>query len=100
MAIPGASYYYWVKSVGGGGTSDFSMGDAGHRALVMDLQITESGCDLSWGALEGVTYILERSTNLSMGGWTPIHIAIPVSDQTYYFEDRDQLERAFYRISD
>ncbi len=95
------NYHYWIKSVTPDGAGDFSQADSGYRA-VTQLEFDNMGAeyDVSWNAVQGVTYTLERSTNLMESGWVEIHTVMPASNATYYVTDTNNApERAFYRLS-
>ena len=72
-AVPGITYYYWVKATNQGGTSAFSAYDSGYRAIAAPAAPTGvSASDglssteivVTWNAVEGATsYSVWRATS-------------------------------------
>lgn len=92
-AIAGTTYYYWIKSVGAGGTSSFSSSDSGYRRLLPPQAPTGvSATDgahtdkvrISWNASSGATlYEVWRNTDSDLGPANRVGTPDDVSN-TYY----------------
>lgn len=70
-AVPGVTYYYWVKACDASSCSDFSAAETGWRGLIPPIVTASDGTDasrvnVSWTASSGATsYIAYRSDSLA-----------------------------------
>ena len=103
-AVAGTTYYYWVKATNVGGTSGFSAGDSGYRAVAAPSAptgvsaadgLSASEISVSWTAVSGATsYSVYRGTSsassssslLSSGiAATAYSDTTAVAGTTYYY---------------